>query len=53
MTTNPSLEDCLKQANLKNKEALVIGCGLDDDAEKLANISVNITAFDIFPTAIS
>ena len=32
--------------------ALVIGCGLGDDAEELARRGWNVTAFDISPTAI-
>jgi SAM-dependent methyltransferase len=35
------------------KLALVIGCGLGDDAELLANIGYQVTAFDISPTAIA
>ena len=52
MTTNLLRKDWLKQANLKNKEALMIGCWLGDNYKKLADISINITTFDIFPTAI-
>ncbi|HAC65808.1 MAG TPA: SAM-dependent methyltransferase [Cyanothece sp. UBA12306] len=53
MTPHPSLEDWLKDANLSNKKALVIACGLGDDAEKLADLGATVTAFDISPTAIS
>jgi 2-polyprenyl-3-methyl-5-hydroxy-6-metoxy-1,4-benzoquinol methylase len=35
------------------KSALVIGCGLGDDAELLATIGYQVTAFDISPTAIA
>lgn len=35
------------------KSALVIGCGLGDDAELLASLGYQVTAFDISPTAIS
>ncbi|GAB4226688.1 MAG: hypothetical protein Kow0049_06070 [Stanieria sp.] len=35
------------------KSALVIGCGLGDDAEALAKYGFAVTAFDISPTAIS
>ncbi|MEA5602663.1 class I SAM-dependent methyltransferase [Nostoc sp. UHCC 0252] len=35
------------------QKALVIGCGLGDDAEALANVGFEVTAFDISPTAIS
>jgi 2-polyprenyl-3-methyl-5-hydroxy-6-metoxy-1,4-benzoquinol methylase len=36
-----------------NRSALVIGCGLGDDAEALAELGFNVTAFDISPTAIA
>jgi SAM-dependent methyltransferase len=35
------------------KRALVVGCGLGDDAEELARRGFNVTAFDISPTAIA
>lgn len=35
-----------------NRHALVIGCGLGDDAEELARRGFVTTAFDISPTAI-
>jgi SAM-dependent methyltransferase len=34
-------------------EALVVGCGLGDDAEELARRGYAVTAFDISPTAIA
>jgi SAM-dependent methyltransferase len=34
------------------KRALVVGCGLGDDAEELARRGFAVTAFDISPTAI-
>jgi SAM-dependent methyltransferase len=34
-------------------EALVVGCGLGDDAEELASRGYAVTAFDISPTAIN
>ncbi len=37
----------------KNRSALVIGCGLGDDAEALQERGFNVTAFDISPTAIA
>ncbi len=35
------------------KRAVVIGCGLGDDAEALARRSFAVTAFDISPTAVA
>lgn len=35
------------------KSALVIGCGLGDDAEELARYGFQVTAFDISPRAIA
>jgi SAM-dependent methyltransferase len=34
-------------------EALVVGCGLGDDAEELAHRGYAVTAFDVSPTAIT
>lgn len=39
-------------ADLSGKRALVVGCGLGDDAEYLASHGMTVTAFDISPTAI-
>lgn len=36
----------------QEKRALVIGCGLGDDAEELSKRGFNVTAFDISPSAI-
>jgi len=36
----------------KGKSAIVIGCGVGDDAEALANYGYEVTAFDISPEAI-
>lgn len=35
------------------KRALVVGCGLGDDAEELAGLGLTVTAFDISPTAVA
>ncbi|MEH2025754.1 class I SAM-dependent methyltransferase [Nostoc sp.] len=35
------------------QKALVIGCGLGDDAQALAHLGFEVTAFDISPTAIA
>lgn len=55
MTPNLLFEDWLNQHNLKghDKKALVIGCGLGDDAEALARLGFEVTAFDISPKAIA
>lgn len=34
------------------KKAMIVGCGLGDDAEGLAKFGYEVTAFDISPTAI-
>jgi 2-polyprenyl-3-methyl-5-hydroxy-6-metoxy-1,4-benzoquinol methylase len=36
----------------EGKSAVVIGCGLGEDAEELARRGYNVTAFDLSPTAI-
>jgi len=43
-----------EQQNLqgKNQRALVVGCGLGDDAEELARRGFRVTAFDVSPNAI-
>jgi SAM-dependent methyltransferase len=40
------------QLNLPDLLVLVVGCGLGDDAEYLAGLGANVTAFDLSPTAI-
>ena len=54
MTVNPSLAEWLDRQQFRGngRRALVVGCGLGDDAEKLAEIGFQVTAFDIAPTAI-
>jgi 2-polyprenyl-3-methyl-5-hydroxy-6-metoxy-1,4-benzoquinol methylase len=37
----------------QNQKALVIGCGLGDDAEALSQVGFQVTAFDVSPTAIA
>jgi 2-polyprenyl-3-methyl-5-hydroxy-6-metoxy-1,4-benzoquinol methylase len=43
----------IKPPQAEGKLALVIGCGLGDDAELLASTGYQVTAFDISPTAIA
>jgi SAM-dependent methyltransferase len=40
------------QLNLLDRQVLVVGCGLGDDAEYLAKLGAKVTAFDLSPTAI-
>ncbi|MBY0507782.1 MAG: class I SAM-dependent methyltransferase [Bryobacteraceae bacterium] len=52
---NPHLAEWAERVNLAGtgRTALVIGCGLGDDAEYLASRGFAVTAFDISPTAIA
>ena len=51
---HPYLQDWLQtHPPKKDKLALVIGCGLGDDAELLSSLGYQATAFDISPTAIA
>ena len=52
MQPHPCLKNWIKIANITNKKALVIGCGLGDDSEFLAQYKANVTAFDIAPSSI-
>ena len=54
-TAHPYLQDWLENhpPQAPGKSALVIGCGLGDDAETLASFGYQVTAFDIAPTAIT
>ncbi|WP_232287084.1 class I SAM-dependent methyltransferase [Crocosphaera watsonii WH 8501] len=52
MQPHPCLENWVKIANITKKKALVIGCGLGDDSEILAQYKANVTAFDIAPSSI-
>ena len=55
LTVNPNLANWLKKQNIrgKGKTALVVGCGLGDDAEALADLGFEVFGFDISPTAIA
>ncbi|PHR58475.1 MAG: SAM-dependent methyltransferase [Arcobacter sp.] len=52
MRTNPYLEEYL-QMNLGEGKAIVIGCGLGDDAVAMDEAGFNVTAIDISETAIA
>jgi SAM-dependent methyltransferase len=54
LAPNPGLAGWLKHNQLigAGRSALVIGCGLGDDAEELARLGFEVTAFDISATAI-
>ena len=51
---NKFLQRFAAENNLKgnNRTALVVGCGLGDDARFLHDLGFNVTAFDISPTAV-
>ncbi len=51
---NRFLAEYAKKINLQgnNRKALVVGCGLGDDARFLHDLNFDVTAFDISPTAI-
>ncbi|MDQ6661555.1 MAG: class I SAM-dependent methyltransferase [Chloroflexota bacterium] len=55
MTVNPLFAEWLQKnhPNGQGKKALVVGCGLGDDAEALARQGFAVTAFDISPRAIA
>ncbi len=55
MEVNPNLVEWLDRRNIQGKDklALVVGCGLGDDAEELARRGFEVVAFDIAPTAIA
>jgi 2-polyprenyl-3-methyl-5-hydroxy-6-metoxy-1,4-benzoquinol methylase len=55
LTPHPSLQDWSREQSCvrPGKTALVVGCGLGDDAEALARLGLRVTAFDISPTAVS
>lgn len=51
---NPNLIDFWRRHSIADgKTALVVGCGLGDDAEQLAKWNFETTAFDISPAAIT
>jgi SAM-dependent methyltransferase len=48
------LSDWIEKSNVivQDRRVLVVGCGLGDDAEYLAQLGANVIAFDLSPTAI-
>ena len=50
---NPNLVQWLdRYPTAPDLRALVVGCGLGDDAEELARRGMEVTAFDVAPTAV-
>ena len=54
LKVNPSLEEWIARERIRGdgRKALKVGCGLGDDAERLAELGFEVTAFDISPSAI-
>lgn len=55
LTPHPYLSEWLENQDIRGegKTALVVGCGLGDDAEALAALGFMVTAFDVAPSAIA
>jgi hypothetical protein len=53
LAPHPYLVSWLRTADGENRRAVVIGCGLGDDAEALAAADFDVTAFDLSSTAIA
>ncbi len=55
LTVNPNLSEWLEQNQIQGagKKALVVGCGLGDDAEALSQKGFTVIGFDIAPSAIA
>ena len=54
MTANPRLLEWAAHHHLsgEGRNALVVGCGLGDDAEALASLGFAVTAFEVSPEAL-
>src|SRR5207237_7029747 len=52
LAPNPSLVSALAGATGGGR-AIVVGCGLGDDAEHVASLGFAAVAFDVSPTAVS
>jgi SAM-dependent methyltransferase len=54
LTPHPALLAWIElQPDARERDALVVGCGLGDDAEALSDRGYRVSAFDIAPTAIA
>ncbi len=53
LAPHPLLTDWAEDPRPRTGKALVVGCGLGDDAALLASLGFRTTAFDISPTAVS
>ena len=55
LTVNHNLVSWLEHKKLQGagKTALVVGCGLGDDAEAIAKLGFEVIGFDVSPTAIA
>ncbi len=53
LAPNPHLVDWLSRNPEPRGRALVVGCGYGDDAELLAELGLEVVAFDIAPSAIA
>ncbi|GCE07252.1 class I SAM-dependent methyltransferase [Dictyobacter aurantiacus] len=52
-SNTPLLLSWLEGQRLRGSRTLVVGCGLGDDAEALAEHGLEVTAFDVSPSAIA
>ncbi len=52
LAPHPALAAWLDTADLDGVDAVVVGCGLGDDAAELARRGARVTAFDISPHAV-
>jgi SAM-dependent methyltransferase len=55
LAPHPELVEWARRHDLRGngRQALVVGSGLGDDAEALADLGFEVTAFDVSPTAIA
>lgn len=50
---NKTMLKWLRKHDVEGQHALVVGCGLGDDAEGLSAAGFDVTAFDVSPTAVA